>query len=159
MAEKVRQRRSAMIQNEKHPNPQRHEHRSREDRGERRRQPASGASPPAEPLDSSPDDAYIIGDKRKANDGTHSPPVKLPEFKGGGDSGAVSSSDSSESGGSLLCSLAPKWLSQGRARRAARRRDAERAVPGAQPEAGAAPPAPASQVSSGRAARGCARSD
>ncbi|XP_022815225.1 uncharacterized protein LOC111348688 [Spodoptera litura] len=118
MAEKARQRRPTMTQNERHPNPQRHEHSTREERGERRRQPASGTSPSADPRsDCSPVDAYIIGDKRKANDGTHSPFVKLPEFKGGGDSGAASSSDSSESGGSLLCSLAPKWLSQGRARR------------------------------------------
>lgn len=66
-------------------------------------------------------------------------PVKLPEFKGGGggDAGPMAtSSDSSESGGSLLCSLAPRWLAQGRTRRAARRR--ESAVPTRAP-----PPAPA----------------
>lgn len=162
MADKARQRRSTMTQNERHPNPQRHEHSTREERGERRRQPASGTSPSAEPRsDCSPVDAYIIGDKRKANDGIHSPFVKLPEFKGGGDSGAASSSDSSESGGSLLCSLAPKWLSQGRARRAARRRDAERAAPGAQPEAGAGPASPQQpgEQRAGRAPPACAATD
>ncbi|XP_050556109.1 uncharacterized protein LOC118278261 isoform X1 [Spodoptera frugiperda] len=162
MADKARQRRSTMTQNERHPNPQRHEHSTREERGERRRQPASGTSPSAEPRsDCSPVDAYIIGDKRKANDGMHSPFVKLPEFKGGGDSGAASSSDSSESGGSLLCSLAPKWLSQGRARRAARRRDAERPAPGAQPEAGAGPASPQQpgEQRAGRAPPACAATD
>ncbi|KAM3958917.1 uncharacterized protein ACR2FA_007092 [Aphomia sociella] len=44
--------------------------------------------------------------------------VKLPEFRRGG---SASSSDSGESGGSLLCSLAPAWLAA-RHRRAPRRR-------------------------------------
>ncbi|XP_052755394.1 uncharacterized protein LOC113516369 isoform X2 [Galleria mellonella] len=53
--------------------------------------------------------------------------VKLPEFK---QSGTASSSDSSESGGSLLCSLAPKWLStHARHKRAARRRDSDAGSP------------------------------
>lgn len=116
------------------------------------RRPPRARSPSAphtdQPSDRSPDDmSHIIGDKRKTrsfslersdDEVIHAPSVKLPEFKGGGDTGA-SSSDSSESGGSLLCSLAPKWLSQGRARRNARRRDQERAAPAPAPPA---PPAP-----------------
>ncbi|CAD0205007.1 unnamed protein product [Chrysodeixis includens] len=75
---------------------------------------------------------------RSDEDVKQTPFVKLPEFRGGGDPGGPFSSDSSESGGSLLCSLAPKWLSQGRARRAARRREHERGAPAA--------PAPASPL-------------
>lgn len=59
-------------------------------------------------------------------------PVKLPEFKGGGNSDGVigvNSSDSSESGSSLLCPLAPRWLAPARRRGAARRRPAAVAGP------------------------------
>ncbi|XP_059053078.1 uncharacterized protein LOC131847515 [Achroia grisella] len=65
--------------------------------------------------------------------------VKLPEFK---PSGTASSSDSSESGGSLLCSLAPKWLStHARHKRSARRRDsaADTATPADSPPPAVAP--------------------
>lgn len=70
--------------------------------------------------------------------------VKLPEFKTNTGAGTTSSSDSSDSGGSLLCSLAPKWLSShARHKRGARRRDA--AAPSSPPAAAGAPQAAAGE--------------
>ncbi|KAJ8712011.1 hypothetical protein PYW08_008965 [Mythimna loreyi] len=155
-SDKVRPRRSVLTQYERHQalraRTERGEQSERNERAERpprleprpillARSPSSERARlplSEEPSDRSPDDiAHIVGDKRKLQsfsndksdeDGHNAPSVKLPEFKGGGDSGAATSSDSSESG-SLLCSLAPRWLAQGRARRAARRRDPERPGP------------------------------
>ncbi|XP_075984773.1 uncharacterized protein LOC142982246 isoform X3 [Anticarsia gemmatalis] len=127
----------------------------RPERGPRARAPPARRSlsyervaPGADDLARSPDEPYATNDKRKTrtysldrseDDTVH--PAKLPEFKGGGSAeGEVegTSSDSSESGGSLLCSLAPRWLAPGRARRAARRREIARPPRPAPP-----PPAPA----------------
>ncbi|CAB3232951.1 unnamed protein product [Arctia plantaginis] len=74
----------------------------------------------------------IVSLERSKEETIH--PVKLPDFKGGGNSEGVlgvTSSDSSESGSSLLCPLAPRWLAPApaRARRAARRRAAPHADP------------------------------
>lgn len=102
----------------------------------------TGRSPPGRRRDS--DFAVRTTDKRKIRtisverseeETVRTKSVKLPDFRGRGEGGggegeAASSSDSSDSGGSLLCSLAPKWLStHARHKRAARRRDAAHVSP------------------------------